>query len=363
MKKINVKKYNTFKKYNIIKNFNHFKKLIKKYNIHHVKRNNTIEIENACNLLLHKIIIIQAHIRRYICQKKYNLLLSTHKFPIDTYINTSSILGNSIEEIEDDYFVNIKSSIHCKYYFFDIRELYTIISHKNNKTSIINTLNAIHDAYSTESDTDTDTDTDDIYNNNVNIPLFTTKYRTLIKNPYDNTYIQEDDIKFILDRIEYLKSNKKQMNIEDDTIPEDSLLTTKIMEVVSILNDYGLYPDINIFYNLDMLDYVNVIDIILKYPSIKFYIKTRSLMEIHRFYHDDTSDEECKKNIKNTIINILLDLIKINDIYKSNRCLIIYNAIQFNDEFVFDEERSIINYDFFLIIRGTTVSPSTPSGE
>ena len=74
MKKINVKKYNTFKKYNIIRNFNHFKKLIKKYNIHHVKRNNTIEIENACNLLLHKIIIIQAHIRRYICQKKYSLL-------------------------------------------------------------------------------------------------------------------------------------------------------------------------------------------------------------------------------------------------------------------------------------------------
>ena len=352
--------YKNIKRSRLIHNFRDFKKIGKKYIVRRIKRNNKEDIENVCDIICNKIVKIQSHIRGYLCRKHYKYLLSSHKFPIDMYLNDTSILGNSINEIEDEYFINIRSHVLHKYYYFDIRELNNMIAYKNN----------INDDYGDETESDTDSDDNDT-TSSTNVTNYITlngryvsrntdsndvlyKTNMMIKNPYDNTYFDIINVNNIIYRIDILKKNNKSLSIEN-IIPPESILTAKITDIFTILSDNYFYPDINLFYNFDMIDFINIIDMILKYSAIRYFIKTHDIIYLHNMYHNENlSLSECEVNIRLKVIDILIYLLKINDMYKENRILIIYNAIQYNDEHDFVQDSSIVNYDFYVIINSIT---------
>jgi hypothetical protein len=207
--KINIQKYKNIKRSRLIHNFKDFKKIGKKYVVRRIKRNNRDDIENVCDIICNKIVKIQSHIRGYLCRKQYKYLLSSHKFPIDMYLNDTSILGNSIDEIDDEYFINIRSHVPHKYYYFDIRELNNMIVYSKK-----NSIDEDQDQDETESDTDSD-DNDTASSNLTNYITLNGRYVTqmsnsvtnndvvyktnmMIKNPYDNTYFDTINVNNII---------------------------------------------------------------------------------------------------------------------------------------------------------------------
>lgn len=368
--KIHTHKYKNIKKSRLIHNFHDFKKIAKKYTIYKIKRSDTSHIENVCDIICNKIIKIQSHVRGYLCRKKYAYLLSSHKFPKDMYLNNMSILGNSIEEIEDDYFINITSTVANKYYYFDIRELHEIIKKKkekqNNHIYFNNNQNVIlvnyrndhdnNDDNETEPDTDTESDTDTqathytsfhIFNtlNTMNTDTYDYRYHNVvIQNPYNNIPFDHKTLAYIEYRLHLLVKKGKSLLI-DNIIPEDSLLTIKIMTIITILNDNSLYPDIQLFNTFDIHDFINIINIIIEYSSIRYHINRSKAFEIYNIYHDDDlPDENYENDIKNNVLDILLELLQVSDLFIGTRCLIIYYAIQFNSDYPYEYQNSIVNY-------------------
>ena len=258
------------------KTFKFKKTVIKKY----------YDKKEIYNFINDKAIIIQSYVRRYLAKLFYKYLLNSIKYSPDKYLNDSSIIGLSIDDIEKKYFININSHNCDKYFFFDIREINKLIV--NNQ----------------------------------------------FINPYTNQEFRQLDIKNIEYHIKILNKNNVSLEFNNE-IPKESIITCKITELLTLLSDEALHVDMSIINSFNRDDYVNLINQLLENAITYRFINQRILDNLNSYYYYYDL-EESEDKIKNYVLTIILGILKFNEDnegYNFAKKLIIYNAIQFNSQY------------------------------
>ena len=178
--------------------------------------------------IIKNTIIIQRAFRHYL--HKCDIMAQIRN-PYKKYINQETILGDSIDEIDDRYFYTTDN------YAFDIRELY-----KNN-----------------------------------------------LKNPYTNLFFS----KSITNQLLRIKQNYDLNNISIDIIndiPNDQILSTMITDLFCKLMQYNTYPNYETFMDYDIDEFYFYIKYVLKNEIIRKYISQTDKKKLFQLYHTDNGD-------------------------------------------------------------------------
>jgi len=208
------------------------KRMIKVYHINKIRHPKTYSYIIKKNKIK-SATIIQKSVRVYLKKLINDDKLAQTKDMSKTYINNTTLIGDDIENINDDYFYTVDN------FAFDIREIY-----KNN-----------------------------------------------LKNPYTNLPFSGKSRKQLERIIRRYKKNQISLEIKNN-IPSQFELSSMISNFFSKLTSHNTYPNVDIFINYNTYELYIFMKFIFKFQIINSYINYYDKERLNKYYKDceDTDD-------------------------------------------------------------------------